>query len=226
MPVLQAPRQHGRGGAAVQAPVMAGELLTFLCVTLVVHRPRPPVARLDVAPETSSFPSGHTAAAVALYGCIAILVLWIYGRRPATRGGLGRRGGRPVVPVRPLHGLHLVRARLRVGPGQPGPGPLALPGRLDRGRRLRCRRGLVADLAGRALAGGRGRRMALRHRLDNRQRRGRPCAPEAVSPPPCVRLLAGAPRSSSRSWRLSTLSSGLRGSPAGSCSKGWSGTRR
>lgn len=65
--------------------VMAGELLIFLCVTLVVHRPRPPVPRLDVAPETSSFPSGHTAAAVALYGCIAILVLWIYGRRPATR---------------------------------------------------------------------------------------------------------------------------------------------
>ncbi|HBW18007.1 MAG: phosphatase PAP2 family protein [Streptosporangiaceae bacterium] len=69
----------------VMITVMAGELLIFLCVTLVVHRPRPPVARLDVAPETSSFPSGHTAAAVALYGCIAILVLWIYGRRPATR---------------------------------------------------------------------------------------------------------------------------------------------
>ena len=38
-----------------------------------------------MATATSSFPSGHTAAAVALYGCIAILVLWIYGRRPATR---------------------------------------------------------------------------------------------------------------------------------------------
>jgi membrane-associated phospholipid phosphatase len=31
------------------------------------------------------FPSGHTATAVALYGCIAILVFWIYSRRPATR---------------------------------------------------------------------------------------------------------------------------------------------
>ncbi len=69
----------------VMITVMAGELLIFLCVTLVVHRPRPPVVRLEAAPETSSFPSGHTAAAVALYGCIAILVLWIYGRRPATR---------------------------------------------------------------------------------------------------------------------------------------------
>ena len=65
--------------------VMAGELLIFFAVTATVHRPRPPVARLDVAPPTSSFPSGHTAAAVALYGCIAILVLWIWGRRPATR---------------------------------------------------------------------------------------------------------------------------------------------
>jgi membrane-associated phospholipid phosphatase len=60
-------------------------LLVFYSVTATVHRPRPPVIRLDAAPPTSSFPSGHTAAAVALYGCIAILVLWIYGRRPATR---------------------------------------------------------------------------------------------------------------------------------------------
>jgi len=65
--------------------VMAGELLIFLGVTATVHRPRPPVARLDVAPETSSFPSGHTAAAMALYGGIAIMILWVYGRRPATR---------------------------------------------------------------------------------------------------------------------------------------------
>jgi undecaprenyl-diphosphatase len=64
---------------------MAGELLVFFAVTATVHRPRPPVARLDVAPPTSSFPSGHTAAAVALYGCIALMVLWLYGRRPATR---------------------------------------------------------------------------------------------------------------------------------------------
>jgi len=64
---------------------MVGELLVFYSVTATVHRPRPPVVRLDVAPPTSSYPSGHTAAAVALYGCIAILVFWIYSRRPATR---------------------------------------------------------------------------------------------------------------------------------------------
>jgi membrane-associated phospholipid phosphatase len=65
--------------------LMAGELLIFLGVTATVHRPRPPVARLDVAPETSSFPSGHTAAAMVLYGGIAIMILWVYGSRPATR---------------------------------------------------------------------------------------------------------------------------------------------
>jgi membrane-associated phospholipid phosphatase len=71
----------------VLVTVMAGELLVFLSVTLTVHRQRPPVARLDVAPPTSSFPSGHTAAAVALYGGIAILLLWVYGRRRATLAG-------------------------------------------------------------------------------------------------------------------------------------------
>jgi membrane-associated phospholipid phosphatase len=41
----------------------------------VVNRPRPDVLHLDDAPPTSSFPSGHTAAAVAFYGCLAVIVL-------------------------------------------------------------------------------------------------------------------------------------------------------
>jgi len=57
------------------AVAILGELFIFLLVTNTVHRPRPPVPRLDPAPPTSSFPSGHTAAAVALYGCIAVIVL-------------------------------------------------------------------------------------------------------------------------------------------------------
>ena len=52
-----------------------GELFIFLLVTNTVHRQRPPVPRLDPAPPTSSFPSGHTAAAMALYGCLAIVLL-------------------------------------------------------------------------------------------------------------------------------------------------------
>ncbi len=53
---------------------IVGELLVFLLVTAAVQRERPGVVHLDPAPPTSSFPSGHTAAAVALYGCIAIIV--------------------------------------------------------------------------------------------------------------------------------------------------------
>ncbi len=54
---------------------LAGQLLIFLAVAAVVNRPRPNVPQLDVAPPTSSFPSGHTAAAVAFYGCLAVIVL-------------------------------------------------------------------------------------------------------------------------------------------------------
>jgi membrane-associated phospholipid phosphatase len=57
------------------AVAILGELFIFLLVTNTVDRPRPPVPRLDVAPPTSSFPSGHTAAAIALYGCLAVIVL-------------------------------------------------------------------------------------------------------------------------------------------------------
>ena len=64
---------------------ISGELLVFLAVTATVHRPRPSVKELDAAPPTSSFPSGHTAAAIALYGCMAVLLMWTYGRRRATR---------------------------------------------------------------------------------------------------------------------------------------------
>jgi membrane-associated phospholipid phosphatase len=54
---------------------VAGEVLIFLAVTEVVPQRRPPVPRLQAAPSTSSYPSGHTAAAVALYCCLGVLVL-------------------------------------------------------------------------------------------------------------------------------------------------------
>lgn len=53
---------------------LAGEVLIFLAVGAVVGRERPDVRHLDEAPPTSSFPSGHTAAAVALYGAVAVIV--------------------------------------------------------------------------------------------------------------------------------------------------------
>ena len=65
--------------------VIVGEVAIFVSVTLTVHRARPDVVRLDKSPPTSSFPSGHTGAAMALYGAIAILLLWIYGRSWKTQ---------------------------------------------------------------------------------------------------------------------------------------------
>ena len=63
---------------------IVGEVAIFVITTLVVHRPRPNVVRLDHAPPTSSFPSGHTAASVALCGSIAALVVW-HGARAVWR---------------------------------------------------------------------------------------------------------------------------------------------
>ena len=64
---------------------IVGELVIFLATTTVVPQRRPTVPKLDPAPPTSSYPSGHTAAAVCLYGCLAILLLWLYADRPGAR---------------------------------------------------------------------------------------------------------------------------------------------
>jgi membrane-associated phospholipid phosphatase len=53
---------------------IGGELLYFLALTSGVGRDRPDVPKLDAAPPTSSYPSGHTGAAVALYVCLAVIV--------------------------------------------------------------------------------------------------------------------------------------------------------
>jgi undecaprenyl-diphosphatase len=62
--------------ALVIVVVLLGEVLIFLTASAVVGRSRPPVDHLDATlPPTSSFPSGHTAAALCLYGAVAALVL-------------------------------------------------------------------------------------------------------------------------------------------------------
>ena len=58
---------------AMLAIAMVGQLVVHVAVTALVQRPRPPVPRLDSAQPTSSFPSGHTMAAVVLYGAFAVL---------------------------------------------------------------------------------------------------------------------------------------------------------
>ncbi len=50
------------------------EATTALTTSILVNRPRPNVPRLDAAPPTASFPSGHTAAAIVLYVSLAILL--------------------------------------------------------------------------------------------------------------------------------------------------------
>jgi undecaprenyl-diphosphatase len=59
---------------------VVGETSIFMVTTLFIDRPRPSVPHLDAAPPTSSFPSGHTAAAVCLYGSLAAIIVW-HGRR-------------------------------------------------------------------------------------------------------------------------------------------------
>jgi membrane-associated phospholipid phosphatase len=55
---------------------VAGEATIFTLTTLLIDRKRPPVPQLDAAPPTSSFPSGHTAAAVCFYGAVAAVLAW------------------------------------------------------------------------------------------------------------------------------------------------------
>lgn len=55
---------------------VVGETAIFVATTLFIDRPRPKVPHLDDAPPTSSFPSGHTAAAVCFYGSVAAIILW------------------------------------------------------------------------------------------------------------------------------------------------------
>ncbi len=50
------------------------EFSVFLTTVTLVERPRPSVPKLDNVPSTSSFPSGHVAAAIVLYVGLAILI--------------------------------------------------------------------------------------------------------------------------------------------------------
>lgn len=59
---------------------MLGEVAIFSSVASAVGRHRPAVSHLDGSPPTSSFPSGHTAAATVFYG-ILVLVVFRYCKR-------------------------------------------------------------------------------------------------------------------------------------------------
>ncbi|MEU6865510.1 diacylglycerol kinase family protein [Streptomyces sp. NPDC046876] len=75
--------------AVFLAGAVAAQSTVFLLVTMVVERSRPHVPQLDAAPPTSSFPSGHVGASVALFGGLAVLVaLRVRGERRWLRHAL------------------------------------------------------------------------------------------------------------------------------------------
>jgi undecaprenyl-diphosphatase len=51
------------------------EAAAFITITFIVRRPRPDVPRLESSPVDSSFPSGHTAAAV-VYAAVVVVIFW------------------------------------------------------------------------------------------------------------------------------------------------------
>lgn len=56
------------------------EALCFITITTLVGRPRPDVPHLDTSPVGSSYPSGHTGAAIA-YSAIVVVIFWHTRRR-------------------------------------------------------------------------------------------------------------------------------------------------
>jgi membrane-associated phospholipid phosphatase len=69
------PRVPAWREAVFVAASVTTQSLIFVVVTLCVERPRPDVPQLDPAPPTSSFPSGHVGASLALYGGLAVLAV-------------------------------------------------------------------------------------------------------------------------------------------------------
>ena len=66
-------RRHWR--AAVFALIcVALESATYRTTVIFVDRERPDVPRLDDLPPDASFPSGHVAASIAVYGGLALLI--------------------------------------------------------------------------------------------------------------------------------------------------------
>ncbi len=66
-------RRHWRAAAFAMFCV-ALESATYRTTVLFVDRERPDVPRLDDLPPDASFPSGHVAASIAVYGGIALLL--------------------------------------------------------------------------------------------------------------------------------------------------------
>jgi membrane-associated phospholipid phosphatase len=60
--------------AAFLICALAIESAAYRTTTLLIHRHRPNVVRLENLPVNASYPSGHTAASIVVYGGIALLL--------------------------------------------------------------------------------------------------------------------------------------------------------
>ncbi len=69
--------------AVVPLIAISLQAMVFFFTTLLIDRQRPHVEKLDDSPPTSSYPSGHTGAATALYFTLALMALQI--RNPMLR---------------------------------------------------------------------------------------------------------------------------------------------
>lgn len=93
--------------------VVAGSLVleaaVFMTVTTIVQRPRPDVPQLEASPVSSSFPSGHTAAA-AVYTALAVVVCWHTRNRLARAAAVAVTALAPVLigTARVYQGMHHV----------------------------------------------------------------------------------------------------------------------
>ncbi len=63
--------------AVIPALAISLQATIFVTASAVIGRPRPDVQQLDPAPPTSSYPSGHVGASVALYTSLAIMATTI-----------------------------------------------------------------------------------------------------------------------------------------------------
>jgi membrane-associated phospholipid phosphatase len=59
------------------------EVATYRITSLIVHRERPTVPRLDHLPVNQSYPSGHVAASFVVYAGLALLITSRWRGRPA-----------------------------------------------------------------------------------------------------------------------------------------------
>jgi undecaprenyl-diphosphatase len=92
------------------AVTMSAEAGTYLVATYVVSRNRPAVPRLEDLILADSYPSGHTAAAVALYGSLAIVVCSLTQQRVWRRLFLALAVVAPIMVAtsRVYRGMHNV----------------------------------------------------------------------------------------------------------------------